>query len=64
MTSLEALTMFLWSCAHDKNNRNIQNKFGKSGENISRKFNEVLESVCILAKEIVKPPNLNFVEIP
>jgi hypothetical protein len=29
MTSLEALAMFLWSCAHSETNRNIQNKFGK-----------------------------------
>ncbi|XP_058733700.1 protein ALP1-like [Vicia villosa] len=64
MTSLEALTMFLWSCAHSETNRNIQNKFGKSGETVSRKFSEVLESVCLLAKEIVKPPDFNFEEIP
>ncbi|XP_045797408.1 putative nuclease HARBI1 [Trifolium pratense] len=64
MTSLEALAMFLWSCAHSETNRNIQNKFGKSGETVSRKFTEVLESLCLLAKEIVKPPDFNFVEIP
>jgi hypothetical protein len=64
MTSLEALAMFLWSCAHSETNRNIQNKFGKSGETVSRKFTEVLESLCLLAKEIVRPPDFNFVEIP
>ncbi|KAK2454169.1 hypothetical protein QL285_001760 [Trifolium repens] len=64
MTSLEALAMFLWSCAHSETNRNIQNKFGKSGETVSRKFTEVLESLCLLAKEIVRPPDFNFVEVP
>jgi len=64
MTSLEALVMFLWSCAHIETNRNIQNKFGKSGETVSRKFSEVLESLCLLAKEIVRPPDFNFTEIP
>jgi hypothetical protein len=64
MTSLEALTMFLWACAHSETNRNIQNKFGKSGETVSRKFGEVLDSLCLLATEIIKPPDFNFIEIP
>ncbi|KAI9110404.1 hypothetical protein K1719_018564 [Acacia pycnantha] len=56
LTSLEALSMFLWTCAHSETNRNVQNRFGKSGETISRKFSEVLDSLCSLAKEIVRPP--------
>ncbi|XP_057457423.1 uncharacterized protein LOC130748254 [Lotus japonicus] len=64
MTSLEALAMFLWICAHSETNRTVQNKIGKSGETVSRKFGEVLDSLCLLAKEIVKPPDVNFVEIP
>ncbi|XP_057452625.1 uncharacterized protein LOC130744460 [Lotus japonicus] len=64
MTSWEAIAMFHWSCAHSETNRNVQNKFGKSGETISRKFGEVLDGLCLLAKEIVKPPDFNFVEVP
>lgn len=64
MTSLEAIVMFLWSCAHSETNRNVQNKFGKSGETVSRKFGEVLDGLCLLAKEIVKPPDFNFFEVP
>ena len=45
MTSLEALVMFLWTCAHSETNRNVHNKFGKSGETVNRKFGEVLESL-------------------
>jgi hypothetical protein len=52
MTSLEALTMFLWTWAHSETNRNVQNKFGKSGETVSRKFGELLDSLCLLATEI------------
>ncbi|KAI9110768.1 hypothetical protein K1719_018206 [Acacia pycnantha] len=50
LTSLEALSMFLWTCAHSETNRNVQNRFGKSGETISRKFSEVLDSLCSLCK--------------
>jgi len=32
-------------CAHNKTNQNVQNKFGKLGETVSRKFGEVLESL-------------------
>jgi hypothetical protein len=49
---------------HSETNRNIQNKFGKSGETVSRKFGEVLNSLCLLATEIVKPPDFDFIEIP
>lgn len=55
--------MFLWSCVHSETNRNIENKFGKSREMVSRKFSGVLESVCLLAKEIIKPPNFKFIGI-
>jgi len=64
MTSLEALVIFLWTCAHSETNRNVQNKFGKSGETMSRKFGEVLESLCLLAKEIIRPPDFNLAETP
>ena len=62
MISLEAL-MFLWSCAHRQTSRNIQNKFEKSRETVSKKFSEVLESLCLLAKEIVRLPDFKFTEI-
>ncbi|KAI9118135.1 hypothetical protein K1719_010467 [Acacia pycnantha] len=64
LTSLEALSMFLWTCAHSETNRNVQNRFGKSGETISRKFSEVLDSLCSPAKEIVRPPDFQFEEVP
>ncbi|KEH43179.1 hypothetical protein MTR_1g085720 [Medicago truncatula] len=64
MTSLEALTMFLWSCAHSETNQNVQNNFGKSGKAVGRKFGEVLDSLCLLARKIVKPPDFNLVETP
>ncbi|KAI9084569.1 hypothetical protein K1719_033557 [Acacia pycnantha] len=64
LTSLEALSMFLWTCAHSETNRNVQNRFGKSRETVSRKFSEVLDSLCSLAKEIVRPPDFQFEEVP
>jgi len=47
--------MFLRSCAHRQTGRNIQNKFQKSGHTVSKRFSEVLESLCLQAKEIVRP---------
>ena len=64
MTELEAVAMFLWTCAHSQTNRNVQNKFGKSGETVSRKFAEVLEALCLLAKEVVTTPDFQFQEVP
>ncbi|XP_017981016.1 PREDICTED: putative nuclease HARBI1 [Theobroma cacao] len=64
MTALEAVAMFLWTYAHSETNHNVQNKFGKSRETVSRKFGEVLDSLCLLANENVKASDFQFVEVP
>ncbi|KAI9078526.1 hypothetical protein K1719_039464 [Acacia pycnantha] len=64
LTSLEALSMFLWTCAHSETNRNVQNRFGKSGETISRKFSEVLDSLCSPGKGNCEASDFQFEEVP
>jgi hypothetical protein len=39
----------------------VKNRFQRSKETISRKFNEVLDCVYQMAKEIVKPKDPNFI---
>ncbi|XP_021298834.1 uncharacterized protein LOC110427621 [Herrania umbratica] len=64
MTALEAVAMFLWTCAHSGTNRNVQNKFRKSRETVSRKFGEVLDNLSLLANEIVKASDFQFAKVP
>ncbi|GLU06808.1 hypothetical protein SLE2022_238010 [Rubroshorea leprosula] len=58
----EALAMFLWMCAHNESNCNVQNRFKHSGETISRKFREVLDALVRFSIDAIKPPDSNFVE--
>lgn len=62
MSAKEALTMFLWTCAHNESNRNVQNRFKHSGET-SRKFGEVLDCVVRFSVDIVRPTNIEFKEV-
>ncbi|XP_017970384.1 PREDICTED: uncharacterized protein LOC108660642 [Theobroma cacao] len=64
MKALEAVALFLWTCAHNETNRNVQNKYEKSAETVRRKFGEVLDSLCLLANEIVKASDFQYVEVP
>ena len=61
MTSIEALAMFLWTVGAPQSFVQVKNRFQRSKETISRKFNEVLDCVYRMAKEIVKPIDPNFI---
>ncbi|RLM74404.1 uncharacterized protein C2845_PM15G21340 [Panicum miliaceum] len=55
MSSREALGMFLWMIGPPEPVRQAENKFTRSMETISQKFEHVLECVCNLAKDIIRP---------
>ncbi|XP_074296828.1 uncharacterized protein LOC141627462 [Silene latifolia] len=64
MRAEEALAIFLWICAHNQSNRTLQTRFKHSGETISRKFNEVLTSLVTFSRDIIRPADYNFKEVP
>ena len=60
MSSREALGMFLWMIGPPEPVRQAEDKFTRSMERISWKFEHVLECVCNLAKDIIRPSDPNF----
>jgi len=60
MNTYEMLAIFLFICGGCESNRRGQNRFKHSGETISRKFHEVLNSVVAMAKDYLRPADPNF----
>ncbi len=60
MNTYEMLAMLLFTCGGNESNRRTQNRFKHSGETISRKFDEVLNSLMAMAKDFITPKNPNF----
>lgn len=60
MSTHEMLAMFLFTCGGNESNRRAQNRFKHSGETISRKFDEVLNSLMAMAKDYIRPKDPNF----
>ena len=60
MASIEALAMFLWMVGPPEPVRQAEDKFTRSMETISRKFNHVLDCVWRLANDIIKPKDSDF----
>jgi hypothetical protein len=60
LCSKEALTMFLWTVGAPQSNRTVKNMFSHSTETVSRKFNEVLDSITLLVADIIKPKDPQF----
>ena len=52
----EKVAMFLWTLAHHKKNRNIKFAFMRSGQTVSKYFNDVLNSVLRLQGVLLKTP--------
>lgn len=63
MDSVEALEMFLWTIGAPQSFVQVKNRFERSKGKISRKFNEVLQSIYLLSKDLVKPRDPNFTTI-
>jgi hypothetical protein len=60
MNTFEAFANFLFICAGNESNWKCQNRFNHSGETISRKFSETLESLMVMAKHFIVPKDANF----
>ncbi|WVZ71421.1 hypothetical protein U9M48_020011 [Paspalum notatum var. saurae] len=63
MNSMESLAMFFWMIGAPQSMRQAENRFERSKETISRKFDEVLQSIYKLSVDIVKPKDPEFKEV-
>jgi hypothetical protein len=64
MCVIEKVNMFLFTLVMSASNRKDHERFQYSGEIMSRYFNEVLGSVCLLAVEIIKLVDPDFLTTP
>ncbi|CAO2207659.1 unnamed protein product [Urochloa humidicola] len=60
MSSVESLAMFLWIVGAPQSIRQAENRLERLSETISRKFEEVLESVYKLSGDVVKPRDPHY----
>jgi hypothetical protein len=60
MTSVETLGLFLWMCGAPQGIRQAEDRFTRSIETCSRKFDKVLCSVNRLAADIIRPRDPEF----
>lgn len=56
--------MFLHTLGHGVGNRSLQEWFQHSGEIVSRCFSQVLDVVCLMTKNIIKPLDPEFTNVP
>jgi hypothetical protein len=60
MSSVESLAMFLWIVGAPQSVRQAENRFVRSMETVSRKFDEVLDCMVKLSIDIIKPRDPEF----
>ena len=60
MCSVESLGMFLWVAGAPQSVRQAKNRFRRSTKTVSRKLEEVLQSVLRLSVDIIKSTDLEF----
>ncbi|WCJ24610.1 hypothetical protein M5689_006555 [Euphorbia peplus] len=63
MSILEKVCICLYILAQGASNRHAQERFQHSGETISRIFKEVLDSICSLAQDVIRPVDPEFTNI-
>ncbi|KAG4935664.1 hypothetical protein JHK84_049872 [Glycine max] len=56
----EQVGLFLYMLSQPGSVRNCEERFQHSGKTISRHFHNVLEAVCMFAKDIIKPVDPSF----
>jgi len=64
MSVFEKVGMFLYTLSLDASNREMQERFQHSGKTISRYFNEVLRTICLLVVDVIKPNDPEFLNTP
>ncbi|XP_024019242.1 uncharacterized protein LOC112090956 [Morus notabilis] len=57
----EQVFVFLTIVAQSQTNREAQDVWQHSGETISRRFSDVLDAICALHDDFIKPPNYDRV---
>ena len=60
MSFIESLAIFLVVCGHGWSNTALQNTFKHSGETLSRKIGEVLDSIVAMCKDYIRPNDPKF----
>jgi hypothetical protein len=60
ISTYEMLAIFLFICGGNESNWRAQNRFKHSGETISRKFSEVLDSLMAMGHDFIRPKDPNF----
>ncbi|XP_038715078.1 uncharacterized protein LOC120008776 [Tripterygium wilfordii] len=60
----EIVAIFVYIVAQGVGNRTMQDRFQHSGETIHRHFHSVLESLYRMSKDIIKPRDPEFKDIP
>ena len=71
MSVIEKVGIFVYTIALGISNRDVCERFQRSGETVSRAFHEILEAICGrnkgfmgLARDMIKPKDPNFRYIP
>ena len=64
MSILEKVGIFVYTLSKGASNRDVQERFQHSGETVSRIFKEVLDAVDGLSRDILRPRDPEFKEIP
>ncbi|XP_024046603.1 putative nuclease HARBI1 [Citrus clementina] len=60
----EMLGMFLYILGQSVRNRSTMERFQHSGETVSRYFDKVLDSVCHMSVDLIKPLDPDFITTP
>ncbi|CAO2838181.1 unnamed protein product [Amaranthus hypochondriacus] len=64
ISTLEKVGLFVWTLSKGASNRDVQERFQHSGETVSRVFKEVLNAMDGLSRDIIKPRDPEFNEVP
>ncbi|KAM6584315.1 hypothetical protein CsatB_011317 [Cannabis sativa] len=58
----EAVVMFLWIVTHNQRVRTVAERYQHSVETVCRQFSRVLDALCYLGNEVIKPIDFNTVQ--
>ncbi|KAM6567969.1 hypothetical protein CsatA_027097 [Cannabis sativa] len=58
----EAVVMFLWIVTHNQRVRTVAERYQHSVETVCRQFSRVLDALCYLRNEVIKPIDFNTVQ--
>jgi len=62
-TSVEALGMYIWTCAHQSASRECKDRFERSLDTVSRKLTSVAEVMFRWANTVLVPADRNYARV-